>query len=378
MQYAATGYKFTDSFIGTAVNVWHKYGTLGINGSAFNDIHGDFHIENCAQAFTLDEAHGTTMTLMIQGASRTSASTLDDARGFRILNWYIENNLTDPSTVPELAIGGTTACYNVEINLQATYNTSIQAPVITLDDVDTCKISGFIGKSVWREYVTTTSSTKNLELNIIDGSTAAKQCPVPANTSLITPVNYHPDPYYWSAIPSTTGAANAAASEETTIVCPWTTRSMKVTATSSTFNQVAHDFTFAANPDMAVMKGLKVGAATWIYVPDNDFYTMNSAGPVFILEPNGTGAVNSAQAANGGENDNKLWVVGDWALITVEATVPTDATQIKLRYYCNNTGTTSTADTYCYFGGTLVWIGGKALTQKIQNGILSHHSSVWS
>lgn len=105
---------------------------------------------------------------------------------------------------------------------------------------------------------------------------------------------------------------------------------------------------------------------------------MNSAGPTFVLEPNGTGAVNSSQSANGGEQNNVLWIKGKWALITVEATVPADATQIKLRYYANNSGTAATADTYCFFGGTLLWIGGRSLTQKIQNGLLSHHASVWA
>lgn len=378
VMYAATAYKFTNSWSGTGVNVWANYTTLGLSATNLNNVRLDMHIENAAQAFAISGAEGTTMKLLTQGTSRTSASTLDNADSFTIEKWYLENNASDPSSTPELTIGGSTICHDVSISLQAAYNTSITCEVIALDDVDGVSISGNISKAAYRDYVTTTSSTKNLSLNLIDSGTTAKQTTVPASVSLITPVNFHPDPYFWSAIPSTTGASNAIASEETTIVCPWTTRSLKVTQNGGNYNVVAHQFDFSTYADMAVMKGLLIGAATWIYVPDSGFYTMNAAGPEFILGSNGTGAANSSQSANGGTSNSVLWKIGDWALIVVQCTVPADATYVKLWYYANNTATAATANTYCYFGSTLIWIGGKSLTRKIQNGLLSHHSSVWS
>lgn len=366
----ATAFSLQNAFIGSMRNCWSKYCTLGLNALNLSACDIALKIENYSQGIIF-QGSGNQIHLLMEGDACTTSSTINGSNGNTISGYFEQNTV---GSVSEFVIGGSSKVTGLRMNFTAAFS-GTTAPFIQLDNVDGVEISGLLEKGNYPDYVTMTTSSKNVSLSLGSGSRGAQggylaMLPVTGN-ALMTPVNFFPDPYFWYGIPGSLTYSVATSAEETTIKPSWANRSLKVIGTvGNAYNYARKTLAFATYTHMAALKGVKVGVGYWVYTPDVSFYTFNSSGPGILVSSDGTGSPTSG-------SQNQQWFKGKWCWNQTELTPATDATQLTVDYWANWSATVATADTYAYFVGPLLWIGGLDNAMSVANGRLSHHPAVF-
>jgi len=160
---ASTGIDFDTAYIGQITQLFIRYCTLGFTGSAMNDVTGVFQIENVSQGFVLTGSNVMDISILCEGSARTSSSTIDNCRNVKLV-FYCEDAASTLREVPELSIGTTTRCFNIDLFLRSGAVTG-PAKTFTADaSTDTCTAASH-GFSDGTACLVTTTGTRPAPLS---------------------------------------------------------------------------------------------------------------------------------------------------------------------------------------------------------------------
>lgn len=340
---------------------------LKCTGGGGNDTNFNLHIENCGKPFELTSVGGARFDVMYESTvATTTTGTIDACEGITFSHLYLEQASVGPS-VPFVTIGATTKCAGITISGLKAVNLLDENPIIALDKVDGVTLTGFMSKTPYRRYITTTANTKNLRY--YNGTTGTTEEVQPLSMAMGPLINYMPDPFMLESYPGAEYAATACSvSEDTTIAAPWGLRSIKITpdADATANKYITRRLRFSNYPHLAQLAGKKVGVAAFVYLPDTDFFVdgVSTAQTDIQLTSDGSGAVAST-AKNG-----KSTLRNGYSVILNEATIGTGGGSIWFEYYIARGNATVPDDTedFAYLLGVLMWPGGLQNYEKAING----------
>lgn len=363
IRYCSTLYKIDGGFIGTGTSMLGKYGGLGLTASALNNVDMSLHLENCNQPLVITSGTGTRIDYMHESPTGpTSSSTIDGCHGLVFSSCYSE--YSSSVTVPEFVIGGTTACSAVEFNgLTAAWTVSGQnIPYIDADDVDGLRVTGRINANAGVQTVRASTSTKNLQVYVIDNAKTQKLASVTSISSNGPIVNLYDDPFFDLGLPILTSTPATSESLDTTTTLPWAKASMKLTIDG------AGSFAYASRSVgihglLTRSLGKTVGIGAWFKAPNNSNYVAGDGRCEIRLTSDGTGGTTSA-------TQNQQWVPGEWTFCFNYLAIPSDATTLTIEWWANRSSTVLLGEEV-YVGGTVIWVGGLDNKLRVENGIFT-------
>ncbi len=285
---AATGIVLEDAWIGSIKNLFIRYCSTGFTASDINDVRGDIHIENVSRGFVINVAVNASLSLIVEGLARTTASTID---GLAASTIHIYTEESDARILTEFVLGSTTECMNSEIVINGANVLGSTAPPISLDNVDGLILRGVSTSNNIHAFATSTTKTRNIT-TMLRNTTQATGFPIspPPSYGAYMAMNFLPDPFFQTSIPAGMSATRCAVSEENTITPPFALRSIKVDATDGTANNYAtKSWSLSTYPHLSQLIGHPVGVATWIYVPNTSGYTHGVTGPDVYVTTSASG-----------------------------------------------------------------------------------------
>lgn len=283
-------------------------------------------------------------------------------------NYYVINSATDTFQVSH-SLGGPA----VDITSTGTGVHSVETinatEFIALDDVDGIEIKGAIQMGRAKNFVTTTADTRNVTFSAVDLTNAVQvYAALPATNISAPAINYWMDPFFENGLPSVTDF-NTSHALDTSNKPSFAAASLKVTSSIGAASNIAYrTILFADYPHLYELRGKTIGVAWWQYVDPAANYVSGGSGwgPTVRVVPNGTSPTSS-------EFKDQYLIKGMWHSQVSYAYVPTDATQIIVYYYSNQSAASSDASMECSFVGPVLWVGGLANCQQVLNGKFSHH-----
>lgn len=366
VRFCATLFKMDDAFIGTGVSMVGKYGGIGCTALELNNVDMSLHLENCSQPLILLNSQGTRIDFMHESPTGiTTSSTINGCHGINFSSVYTE--YTSGVTVPEFVIGNTANCSAIKMQglTSAFPVTSGNVPYIDAYDVDGLTVTGRINAQAGRQTVRTSSSTKNIFIEVIDNAKSSSLSSVSSHSSMGPIVNLYDDPFFDLGLPVLTSSPGVAESLDTTTTLPWASSSMKLTIDS--------DGTFAHAQRVMPISGIlnrvlgkTIGLGTWFKAPDNANYVAGSGRCEIRLTSNGTGGTSSSV-------QNQQWVPGEWTFCFNYLAIPADATTLTIEWWANRSSDALIGE-IVYVGGTVIWVGGKDNQIRVANGLFSNES----
>lgn len=346
-----------------------RYCTKGIRGVYASGLKGRISLENITQqGYDFTSSSACDLTINSQGnSSRTIPSRLNDCHGCTF-TCYEEDGAA--SSQPYLEIGNTQLCTAINVTGLFGKFAGSSNPVIALDRFEDGMVTASTsGNGQW-DAITTTNNTRRVTINATDSTTAVTQPALSAvGWQSLPAVNEWPDSMFAYGLPGTVGRSltvnNAAATEETTIVPPGFTRSLKVQGTVGTVDCRAQTLILIDDfPHLARLRGQRVGVGFWVFIPTNHPSVANTVGAFGYIESN----------AGNSTLQNQRWVKGKWFMQIGEVDIAANATYFVAYYNALGNGASPVADanTVAYFGGPLVWAGGFANADAIVNGFFAH------
>ena len=319
-------------WIGDATKVHIEYCTLGFSGDQVNASNLGLRFESCRQSYVITNSFGLLLPNLYDESdvANSVASTIDACRAITIPGAYFEAGVTHPRTVPFVIIGGTTINYDIEVlGLSIAGSTGLVAGVypVSLDKVTSGKFYAVVQEGTQLRTISSTSSTTDIEMQIITGSGGAIHDGSQTQDRVI---NYFPNPNFeggfkgWDALVVT----RATAAAEATIVRRGN-NAMKLTCTAGAGFNYAQ---WQINGDIPLkLRGKTVRMGAWVWVPNIAAYA-DAARTLFpsILVSSFNGAV----LVTGSDTSQKL-ANNAWNYITSKVVLQADATQIQLNVYAN-------------------------------------------
>jgi hypothetical protein len=336
----AIGYDIR-GFIITAENVWVTYSDLGLKGDVLNSADLNLRMENNKKDFTVTASNGVLFRQLIAEGAHTAAiaSTLDDCSSVQFLAPYWEQ-ATSPRLGAYLKIGGATICYSVEIDaMRITDTLAAGIPALEIDNCEGLAITGRYSGTNYREMIKTTANTVNYKLDIVAPSSPFIQ---DDSKQIGIAENYFPNPNFdlWFRGWYDVAPVRATISQETTLVRKGK-YALKVLSTAGQANNHVQ-FTLKG-PDVTYLRGKMIRVGAWVYTPSIAAYPNSGSRtilPGLVLSSFNGSVVVSSTTNNTGATSGK------WSFWVGEVAIQSDATDIFLAIYANNSATNADGTEY--------------------------------
>lgn len=372
-RYCTTGLNVFDSWLLAASEVWIRECTVGMKLQQFNGCEMQVKIENCAQSFSMLSSFGSTLELMHEGTPQSVSSQIDACNAITFDNYYSE--WTTDATVPDIVIGNVARARNIVFaNLYRTQRTS-QVVMLELNDVD----GVYIGPGMHRSKTgsvyglsniySTTALSRNVESTVLpytDDSTTKTEMIPPVTWSNHYTHNYWPDAKLLAGVPTFDFLRNCTVSEGTTGLPPGITRGFDTTIDApGTTVYVRKDFDLT-DPLYAGMLGQKVGVGVMVKAPSGANWAPNLQRVTLFIQ---------AFGGAGGTVDSPIltseYIPDEWVLIRNFIDIPSDATELQVRLYPNNSAVDDLTGDVVRWAGLAMWIGGEFNSLRFWRGELS-------
>lgn len=336
-----------NGFIFSTSNVWVNACETGFIGTNFNAATLDIHIENCRKAYALSGCNALVLTApMVEGgnASANAAATIDDCHGVKFLCPYLE--WAGDRAVPFVHIGPVTACSDVTFE-GGSYAGPVAAGVHLIEATycNGLDISG-----------TFSTGARNTSFKIAPTVTNYRCTAIPRLvTGLIQDdsrqlgggYNYFANSDFSAGLkgwPKLEKVGATATIETAAAYIRKGARSLKVGCVAGqSFNHLAFQFD---GQWVTRMRGRRVRAAAWIYVPDLARYDEAGTAGVNRCTPllhfyswNGSTVIEASSGAVGFKRGAWNFAVGP-----TEVELHADAIRFDVNVYANDTGLAAVGD----------------------------------
>ena len=362
IRYCATLYKIDNGFIGTGNSMLGKYGGLGLIGTALNNVDMSLHLENCSQPLSISGAAGTRIDYMHESPSGiTTSSNIQACHGLVFSSCYSE--YSSAIVVPEFIVGSGALCTSIHFNgVTSAWPATTNIPYIDAYNVDGLYVAGRINTNNGCQTVRASSSTKNIEVNVLDDAKSRRLASVSPIVSNGPILNLYDDPFFDFGLPTLTSTPATSESLDTTTTLPWAKASMKLTIDG------AGSFAYASRSVgihglLTRSLGKTVGIGAWFKAPNNSNYVAGDGRCEIRLTSDGTGGTTSA-------TQNQQWVPGEWTFCFNYLAIPSDATTLTIEWWANRSSTVLLGEEV-YVGGTVIWVGGLDNKLRVENGIFT-------
>jgi hypothetical protein len=336
-------------FIATMDNIWLQCCDIGLRGNQFNSSLLNLRCENNKKSFELINSKGVAFDQLLDegGYSAPLAATLDqNCSGVEFISPYWEYVQSASRATPYLTIGATSECRSITItgmNLVDYINAGVA--MISADRVDGLNISGHVSRGIFAgPTVSTTANTKNFRQNIwSNGALNASPWLTDNSDQNGACFNYFPNRNFdmwfrgwFNVIPN-----RATLTQETSIVRKGA-NAAKITATAGQgFNLTSWTLTGDA---VVALRGKTVVCGMWVFIPNiaefsDDPATRTKFPSMIISSFNGSVAVDSTTR-------NGRGVKGQWQFMWNEVAVQSNATQIILSAYVNQSANLANGNEY--------------------------------
>jgi len=336
-------------FIATMDNLWLQCCDIGLRGDQLNSALLNLHCECNKKSFEIINSKGVAFDQLLDEGGNVDpvASTLDqNCAGITFTAPYWEYVRTASRAVPYLIIGATSECKSIEIigmNLVDYLNAGVA--MISADRVDGLDISGHVSRSVFQgPTISTTANTKNFRQNIwSNGALSASPWLTDNSDQNGACFNYFPNRNFdmwfrgWNnVIPN-----RATLTQETSIVRKGA-NAAKITATAGqNFNLASWVLT---GDTVVALRGKTITCGSWVFVPDivefsDDQATRTKYPSIYLSTFNGSVTVNSTSRS--GRN-----VKGQWQFMWNDLAVQSDATQLTVTAYVNQSANVANGNEY--------------------------------
>jgi hypothetical protein len=336
-------------FIATMDNIWLQCCDIGLRGDQLNSSLLNLRCENNKKSFELTNSKGVAFDQLLDegGYSAPLAATLDqNCAGVEFVAPYWEYVQSASRATPYLTIGATSACRSITItgmNLVDYVNAGVA--MISADRVDGLDISGHASRGAFSgPTISTTANTKNFRQNIwSNGALNGSPWLTDNSDQNGACFNYFPNRNFdmWFRGWFNVTPNRATLTQETAIVRKGA-NAAKITATAGqAFNLASWVLTGNA---VVSLRGKTVVCGAWVFIPDiaefsDDPATRTKFPSIFLTSSNGAVTVDST-------NRNARGVKGQWQFMWNELAVQSDATQIILSAYVNQSANLANGNEY--------------------------------
>jgi hypothetical protein len=336
-------------FIATMDNIWLQCCDIGLRGDQLNSALLNLRCENNKKAFELTNAKGVSFDQLLDegGYVAPLASTLDqNCAGVTFIAPYWEYVPSASRATPYLAIGATSECRAIKIigmNLVDYMNAGVA--MITADRVDSLEVSGQASRSTFAgPTISTTANTKNFRQNIwANGALNSSSWLTDNSDQNGACFNYFPNRNFdmWFRGWFNVNPNRATLTQETSIVRKGA-NAARITATAGQgFNATSWTLTGDA---VVSLRGKTVVCGMWVFIPNiaefsDDPATRTKFPSMIISSFNGSVTVDST-------NRNARGVKGQWQFMWNEVAVQSDATQIIISGFANQSANLANGNEY--------------------------------